>query len=233
MNETNTPLQPVQKKSLYLHISDSIYSYIKLNNLQPGDKLPSEREMATMLQISRNSLREGLRILENRGLIYVKTGRGVFVSSPYGKSRALSIQLDTCSLEDITELQNTLDRQSVLNAIQRGSMEEKNELVQIAQELSILAQENTYSHVLDNSFHCKLYEMGKNAAIYQLIIKIREDRFIRRKDNSNESSKVWLYTIPTHLLLAQAILENNIEAALAAMDSINSYVGSQINTSTQ
>lgn len=43
-----------------------------MNNLQPDDKLPSERDMAAMLQTSRNSVREGLRILEDRGLIYVK-----------------------------------------------------------------------------------------------------------------------------------------------------------------
>ena len=79
MKKNDTLLKPVEKDSLYLKISDAVYSYIKMNNLQPDDKLPSERDMAAMLQTSRNSVREGLRILEDRGLIYVKTGSGVFV----------------------------------------------------------------------------------------------------------------------------------------------------------
>lgn len=53
-----------------------------MNNLQPGDKLPSERDMAAMLKTSRNSVREALRILEDRGSIYVKTGSGVFINTP-------------------------------------------------------------------------------------------------------------------------------------------------------
>ena len=63
-----------------MKISDSIYSYIKINELQPGDKLPSERDMAAMLKTSRNSVREALRILEDRGLIYVKP-EAVFLST--------------------------------------------------------------------------------------------------------------------------------------------------------
>ena len=54
-NETNTSsdqgnrisMKPIEKKSLYLKISDSIYRYIQMNNLQPGDKLPSERDMSS------------------------------------------------------------------------------------------------------------------------------------------------------------------------------------------
>ena len=67
MKKNDVLLKPVEKDSLYLKISDAVYSYIKMNNLQPDDKLPSERDMAAMLQTSRNSGREGLRILEDRG----------------------------------------------------------------------------------------------------------------------------------------------------------------------
>ena len=102
--------------SLYLKISDSIYRYIQMNNLQPGDKLPSERDMSSMLQTSRNSVREALRILEDRGLIYVKTGSGVFINNPYGENNSLTIQLTNCTLTEMEELQNALDHEAVKNA---------------------------------------------------------------------------------------------------------------------
>ena len=44
-NENRISMKPIEKKSLYLKISDAIYRYIQMNNLQPGDKLPSEREL--------------------------------------------------------------------------------------------------------------------------------------------------------------------------------------------
>ena len=128
-------MQPVEKKSLYLKISDSIYSYIQMNGLQPGDKLPSEREMSSMLGTSRNSVREALRILEDRGLIYVKTGSGVFIQNPYGENNSFTVRLTNFTLHELQELQNTLDHQAVENAMERATDEEKQQLISLASEM--------------------------------------------------------------------------------------------------
>lgn len=223
MEKKKVMLKPVEKDSLYLKISDSIYSYIKVNNLQPGDKLPSERDMAAMLQTSRNSVREALRILEDRGLIYVKTGSGVFISNPYGEKSALTLRLSDCTLEELQELQLTLDRQAVLNAISRGTPKLKEELISIAREMAEKSRENLYSHTLDHSFHTRLYKMGGNNAIHQLIIRIRDDRFVRREDAECGNDSVWLPTVPNHLALAEAIAAGDTAKALEAIDIIDDY----------
>lgn len=223
MVENKAILEPIEKKSLYLRISDSIYSYIKVNRLQPGDKLPSERDMSGMLQTSRNSVREALRILEDRGIIVVKTGRGVFIKDSYGEKNSLFIRLNECSIDEIRELQNTLDHQAVRNAIARASMSQIESLVFIATEMVKLTKENIYSHTLDHSFHSKLYESGNNSAIHQLINKIREDRFIRQLDSDSGNDSIWLPTVEDHLKLATAIKDKNLVDALTAIDVINDY----------
>lgn len=223
MSELKVAMKPVHKKSLYLKISDSIYSYIQMNNLQPGDKLPSERDMSEMLQTSRNSVREGLRILEDRGLIEVKTGRGVFVKNPYGENNTITIRLQNCTLEDIQELQSSLDHQAVLNAVNRSTEEEKEALIQIASEMVRLSKENIYSHTLDHSFHSQLYKSGRNPAIEQMIINIREERFVYQEDSGINDGLIWLKTIPEHLDLALAIRNADIPAAIQAIDTINHY----------
>ena len=223
MEKKTINLKPIEKESLYLKISDSIYSYIKVNDLQPGDKLPSERDMATMLQTSRNSVREALRILEDRGLIYVKTGSGVFVSNPYGQKNTLSIRLTDCTMEELQDLQNILDHQAVLNAINSGTREQKEKLLSIASEMQELYQKNIYSHTLDHSFHSLLYKMGHNNAIHQLITKIRDTRFVYRADTDRENDSIWLPTVPDHFTLAEAIFYQNSAAALDVIDTINRY----------
>ena len=223
MEKKTINLKSIEKESLYLKISDSIYSYIKVNDLQPGDKLPSERDMATMLQTSRNSVREALRILEDRGLIYVKTGSGVFVSNPYGQKNTLSIRLTDCTMEELQDLQNILDHQAVLNAINSGTREQKEKLLSIASEMQELYQKNIYSHTLDHSFHSLLYKMGHNNAIHQLITKIRDTRFVYRADTDRENDSIWLPTVPDHFTLAEAIFYQNSAAALDAIDTINRY----------
>lgn len=228
MNENKTDntrisMQPVEKKSLYLKISDSIYSYIQMNGLQPGDKLPSEREMSAMLKTSRNSVREALRILEDRGLIYVKTGSGVYIQNPYGENNSFTIQLTNFTLHEIQELQRTLDHQAVENAMERGTEDEKRQLISLASEMARLASDNIYSHILDHSFHSKLYKIGRNSVIYQLIVHIREYRFVQQEGSEDGNDSIWLATVPQHLDLAQALYDKDLKKAIRAIDEINEY----------
>jgi len=71
-------------------ISDEVYkqlvSLISSGQLKPGEKLPSEREMATDFGISRQSIREALYRAEIVGLIEVRQGEGSFVLSSIGES---------------------------------------------------------------------------------------------------------------------------------------------------
>ena len=71
-------------------ISDEVYkqlvSLISSGKFKPGEKLPSEREMATDLGISRQSIREALYRAEIVGLIEVRQGEGSFVLSSIGES---------------------------------------------------------------------------------------------------------------------------------------------------
>lgn len=223
MTDSNLKLQPIEKKSLHLKISDSIYNYIRKNALGPEDKLPSERDMAAMLQTSRHSVREALRILEDRGVIYVKTGSGAFIKDQYGDEGVLSFRLTGCSIDEIQELQNTLDYRVVLNAMNQATEVEKQELISIASEMTDLAKQNIYSHTLDHSFHSKLYQCGHNKAIEQLIHQIRNNRFIQREGSNASNDTIWLDTINNHLDLAIAIDKKDKDAAFRAIDTINDF----------
>ena len=66
-----------EKKSL----SEKIISYIYSNNLRQGDALPSERKLAEIFQVSRNSVREALRKLEAQSILEIKPGSGCYVKT--------------------------------------------------------------------------------------------------------------------------------------------------------
>ncbi|HVX44554.1 MAG TPA: FadR/GntR family transcriptional regulator [Mycobacteriales bacterium] len=72
--------QPVTEHgSLADRIVSQVEQLIADERLRPGDRLPSERDMAALLQVSRPSLREAVRILQARGRLLVRHGQGVFV----------------------------------------------------------------------------------------------------------------------------------------------------------
>ena len=65
---------------LYRVVAERIQELIQSEKIAPGERLPSERDLATKLSVSRASLREALLALELGGIIEVRGGSGVYVS---------------------------------------------------------------------------------------------------------------------------------------------------------
>lgn len=63
-------------------IAQQILNLIASDEIRPGDRLPSERDLAGLLGVSRPSVREAVKALEARGRLHVRHGQGVFVASP-------------------------------------------------------------------------------------------------------------------------------------------------------
>ncbi|UFT98015.1 GntR family transcriptional regulator [Radiobacillus kanasensis] len=68
-----------EKAKVYEEVLSEIRNYITNHQLSPGDKLPSERELAEQLDAGRSSVREALRALELLGLIETRRGEGTFL----------------------------------------------------------------------------------------------------------------------------------------------------------
>lgn len=76
---TQNEMKNLKSKKLYLQVYDEIKKYIKDNDLQPGDKLPTEMEMCSMLGVSRNVLREAIKSLEITGVVNSTPGVGIVI----------------------------------------------------------------------------------------------------------------------------------------------------------
>jgi GntR family transcriptional regulator len=64
----------------YLIVKDSLIDFINEEQLSIGDKLPTEKELCNMFRVSRVTLREAMRWLQENGFIYSKRGSGTYVS---------------------------------------------------------------------------------------------------------------------------------------------------------
>ncbi|MBN1848783.1 MAG: FadR family transcriptional regulator [Deltaproteobacteria bacterium] len=106
---------PVTPKRTFEDISEQIKGLIYSKELHPGDRLPSERDLAVRFHVGRMAVREALRILEESGFIYVKQGAdgGIYVkkldSTGMTKSLTDLIKIGNISLQDITEARIALE----------------------------------------------------------------------------------------------------------------------------
>ncbi|MEM8832133.1 MAG: GntR family transcriptional regulator [Cyanobacteria bacterium P01_G01_bin.19] len=72
-------------KPIYLQIAEELKSNIQQQSYLPGDKLPTEKNLADRFQVNRHTVRNAIAILKEEGLIRVDRGRGMYVAqTPIG-----------------------------------------------------------------------------------------------------------------------------------------------------
>lgn len=72
-------LKPFAKVHLYEELEKRIRDYIDAKPLVPGDKLPTERELSSLLSVSRASVKQAIIALEVKGLVEVRHGDGTYI----------------------------------------------------------------------------------------------------------------------------------------------------------
>ena len=73
--DKSVEFEPRQTKRAFEHIVEQIRNRIYKGLLKPGDRLPSERELAEQFHTARLPVREAFRVLEESGLIHIKKGK--------------------------------------------------------------------------------------------------------------------------------------------------------------
>lgn len=97
-------VEPLPRNAVSEEIVSKLLTLIQTRQLRPGDRLPPERDLASMMQVSRPSVREALRALVVMNVVEVRHGAGTFVSSL--KPELLVEHLDfVFALDDSTYLQ--------------------------------------------------------------------------------------------------------------------------------
>lgn len=104
--------KPIKRKTLGDDVITQLKNLIINGQLKVGDKLPNERELCTLLNVSRSSLREGLMVLSQQGLIS-RMNKGTYVTAEFSKvieeSFTFQILLDDSSFAEIQEARLSLE----------------------------------------------------------------------------------------------------------------------------
>lgn len=103
-------LTPVEKMKAPEQIAEMLLKYIIHGGIRPGEKLPPERTLAMQLNVTRATLREALKKLEQLKLIVIHQGKGIIVEDFHKASIDLIFSLLVISGEiDLTILENILE----------------------------------------------------------------------------------------------------------------------------
>jgi DNA-binding FadR family transcriptional regulator len=137
---------PAKPRRAFDEIISQIRDLIHRGDLEPGDRLPPERQLADQFGVSRNTVREALRMLEITGMLDLKKGAsgGAFIArgdvDAVAKSVSQMLQFTNFSLTDITEARMWIEPTIVRVVCERASGEDLDALTANVDEAERLTQ---------------------------------------------------------------------------------------------
>ena len=155
-------------------IASQLMELINLQKLNPGDRLPSERQLADLLEVSRPSLREALHILQAQGLVQIKHGQGTYVQEPIvAQELRASMMSKTHGLHELFDAREVLEVPAARWAAEKATKEDirhlRATLNQIDTVTSIDPIDYAQLQTLDAKFHLTIVGIAGNRFINQTL----------------------------------------------------------------
>jgi|WetSurMetagenome_2_1015567.scaffolds.fasta_scaffold132860_2 GntR family transcriptional regulator, transcriptional repressor for pyruvate dehydrogenase complex len=169
-------------------VVEQIEESILTGKFTQGERLPAERALINDFGISRRTLREALRVLEQKGLIEIKTGSkgGAFVkriataqASQMSESLALLIRSKRISLDDLTEFRDDMEGISARRAAERATKEDIQEMKSLLAESQSLLTAKEFDWKaffdVDRRIHLAVARTARNIVHESILRTVHEN----------------------------------------------------------
>lgn len=216
-------LEPVRRVRLYETIVKQIQDLISSGSLQPGERLPSERELAEELGVSRTSIREALRALESMGYLEsrVGVGGGTYIKqitfsniiSPF--SEAL-LRNDAFILE-LLEVRLILEIEVVRLAALRRSADHLSRLSVAVEKMRAEIESGDTGLSGDNEFHAALADAAGNTVLHEFVNTCGNLLEVEREEHLKASAEERYHALAQHEAILAAVTDQDDELAQKIM----------------
>lgn len=208
----------IRRRKVYEAVAEQIERLI-LRKLKPGDKLPSERELADTLHVSRSSIRDAIRSLELMGLVEPRQGAGTIVCEPVDpsiKPFAEALKHRQELVGELLDFRKMLEPPLAARAAKHASLDEISEMEEtlLRQEAKLAAGQPAIAE--DSEFHYRIaLASGNNVVlkVLDLVIDLLRDTRQRALQVPGRPQK----SLAGHRRILTAIKRRDGEAANSAM----------------
>ena len=209
----------VRRNRVYEEVARQIERLIQ-QKLKPGDKLPSERELAEMLRVSRSSIRDAIRGLELSGLVEPRQGSGTIVRevSPNSQANPFAGALKRRQelVSELLDFRKMLEPPLAARAATHASPEEISEMEEILRRQEEKHLRGDAAVAEDAEFHYNVALASGNSVVLKVIdilMDLLRDTRARHLQVGGRSQR----SLDGHRRILTAIKQHDSEAAKAAM----------------
>jgi len=214
-------LKALKKTKIYQEIAKQIYNLIEEGKLKYGDQLPPERRLSEIFQVSRHSVREAIRALEQQNILKSRVGSGTFVVVDDGPSvddlltKAIHRRKD--KLAEIFQFRKMLEPQIAAQAALNATAKDIVRLEQILERQRRSTGDLRLMVELDDAFHIALAEMTHNSVLLKVVERLNDILAGSRVEGSQSRERLE-HSIEGHSKVIKALAEKNAAAAMSAME---------------
>ena len=213
-------LQPVSKTKFHEQIVAQVQALIEKGGLKHGDQLPAERELARIFKVSRHSVREAIRVLEQQQVVKSRPGSGTFIilenESSVVESLAGAIVREKNTLAEIFQFRELLEPQIAGLAARNATMEDIKGMEDLVGRQQKELDNVLISKALDEQFHLALARATGNAVLMQVVELFGHILLKSRHENSRSRFRNEL-SVKGHKKILQAVKDGDVEAARMLM----------------
>jgi GntR family transcriptional repressor for pyruvate dehydrogenase complex len=209
----------IRRNKVYEEVAKQIERLI-LKKLKPGDKLPSERELAETLRVSRSSIRDAIRGLELMGLVEPRQGAGTIVRetsvealvNPF--ANALKRRQEMVS--ELLDFRKMLEPPLAARAAAHASPDDVSEMEEILQRQAEKQGQGEPAVDEDTEFHYGIALASGNSVVLK-VLDIVMDQLRETRERSLQVEGRPQKSLAGHRRILAAIKRHDAEAAKAAM----------------
>jgi GntR family transcriptional repressor for pyruvate dehydrogenase complex len=230
---TAMPFTAVQSEKLSAAVVRQIEELILRGVLQPGERLPSERELADRLGVSRPSLRDAISTLQGSGLLIAKPGAGLFVADVLGSAFAPALtQLFARHDEavfDYLSFRRDMEGLAAERAARLGSDTDLKVVQAVFTKMAAANPKRTAEDEaqLDAQFHMAIIEASHNVVMLHMMRSmyelLREGVFYNRRVMFNQQTTQQVL-LDQHRAINDALQARDGDAAKDAIHAHMDYV---------
>ncbi|MEU0966277.1 FadR/GntR family transcriptional regulator [Streptomyces sp. NPDC005917] len=204
-------------------IVDQIRLLLKEERLQPGDRLPSERDLCVQFGVSRVTVREALRSLEASGLVEIRVGArgGAFVTAPssrrVGEGLADLLSLSPLTAAEVTEARLVFELGIVPLVVERATDEDLDALRALCDEHAEAIEQGTYDMEMSADFHTRLAASTHNGAIEMLVRSFHGPLLMSLREAQSIEPQMGRQGSKEHRRFVEAVAARDVEAATQIM----------------
>jgi GntR family hexuronate regulon transcriptional repressor len=162
-------------RKLYQQVAAAIMASIVSGKYKPGERLPSERDLAVAFKVSRPTIREAMIALEIRGLAEARHGSGIYVTDQ-PPAQGASGDLDIGAFE-LTEARRLFEGEAAALAATTITDEELGEMEAILEDMINENELKQHGEIADRRFHVAIARATRNTAITTVVENLWDMRY--------------------------------------------------------